>query len=445
MTRALYPYQHEGVKFLAGRTRALLADSMGIGKSAQAVAAAREAMMRRGHEAVGSTAFILVVCPASLTANWRREFDMWWGWRNTHDYHLNVVSYDKLARDPGPYTKEWDVVILDEAHYLKNPKAKRTQAVFGPKTNGIGGVIEKARHVWALTGTPAPNNPSELWPMLHAMAPGTIIPKGTTEYTPMNHFRFTRRYCVMKNNGFAEVIVRGQRLDELKERMAPFVLRRRKEEVLKDLPELRFGELPLESASAAKALAGLDQHDVTNLKAALEMHGVEGLAKMSTEMASLRRVTALAKAGAVAEWAKEWLNDCDDKIVIFGWHRDALALLEESLSGYGAAGIDGGTSQRGRADAVERFQRSDDCRVFIGQIQAAGTGITLTAASDLIFLEQSWTPADNAQAAMRIHRIGQKRGCLVRTAMLAGSIDEAVQRVLARKTEDLVQLFDAVA
>lgn len=433
----LYPYQKEGAAFLANHTRALLADTMGLGKTAQAIVAARKVAPDKGPAA------ILVVCPASVVENWKREFAVWWGSEKPEPL-LVVTSYDRLTRNPNNYRAAYFVVILDEAHYLKNPKAKRTKAVFGKRMSCVGGIVENARRIWALTGTPAPNNPSELWPMLHAMAPGTILGIGKDAYTPRNFWSFTRRYCVVRNNGFGEQIVRGQRLDELKEKMSPFVLRRRKEEVLKDLPEIRFGELPLSSDAALRALSSLDHDDVARLKSALS-GGAEALSKLSTEMATVRRLTALAKAPLVAEWVKEWLDACEQKIVIFAQHREAIEALGNALSNYHPAIIHGGTTSVERQTTVEAFQTNALSRVFIGQIQAAGTGITLTAASDLIFLEQSWTPADNAQAAMRIHRIGQKRGCLVRTATLAGSIDEDVQRVLARKTEDIVALFDAVA
>ena len=438
----LFPYQQEGAAFLAGHTGALLADTMGLGKTAQAIVAAARTTP------AGGVAAILVVCPASVVLNWVREFEIWWPRKDRRRLMLEVISYDRLTRNLSDYTDTvYHAVILDEAHYLKNPKAKRTKAVFGKHMNGHGGVIEKAKHVWCLTGTPAPNNPSELWPMLHALNPGSILGQGKQAYQPRNFWSFTRRYCVVKNNGFGEVIVRGQRLDELKEKMRPFMLRRRKEDVLPDLPELRFGELPLEGCTSANALAAIDRSDVDvkRIKTALETGGVEALSKLSTEMATVRRLTALAKVGAVAEWVKEWLENCDEKIVVFAQHREAISAIKSALEKFRPAVIHGGTSQRLRSAEVDRFQREDGCRVFVGQIQAAGIGLTLTAASDLVFLEQSWTPADNAQAAMRIHRIGQKRGCLVRVAMLAGSIDESVQRVLARKTEDLVALFDAVA
>ena len=441
-TMELFPYQQEGVDFLVARTGALLADTMGLGKTAQAVVAAARTMPPGSHSA------ILVVCPASVALNWRREFDLWWP-AGQDPPALNVVSYGMLTRNPERHlAAEPTHVILDEVHYLKNPKAKRTKAVFGPRMTGHGGVIEKAKYVWCLTGTPAPNNPSELWPMLHALNPGAILGTGKQAYTPRNFWSFTRRYCVVKNNGFGEVIVRGQRLDELKERMAPFMLRRRKEEVLPDLPELRFGELPLDGKVVGDSTieTGRLCVDEDRIKQALETGGVEALNKLSTEMATVRRLTALAKVGALSEWVKEWLENCDEKIVIFAQHREAIAVLEQVLSAYRPSVVTGAVSSGERQIAVERFQdQVSGPRVFLGNIQAAGVGITLTAASDLVFLEQSWTPADNAQAAMRIHRIGQKRGCLVRVATLAGSIDEAVQRTLARKTEDLVALFDAVA
>lgn len=426
MIPQLRTYQRDGADWLASRRTGLLADVMGLGKTAQAVTACLRVCADKGDRA-------LVVCPASVVGVWRDEFRKWAGYL---PLNVTVASYDMLVRRPQDFAGIWRVLILDEAHYLKNPKAKRTKAIFGKD-----GIARHAYRIWCLTGTPAPNNPSELWPMLHALAPETIA--HGRHNRPMNHFEFENRYCVVKSNGFGRVIVRGQRQDELKKRIAPFVLRRTKREVAQDLPPIAFGDLAFDSTDAVRELRlAATGYEETNIAAALEIGGVAGLQTIAQEMATLRRLTAMAKAPLLAAWVKDWFNGVEDgeKLVIFGVHRDPLETLARELSRFSPSLLHGGTPQKQRPEQVARFQEDPKARVFIGQVHAAGTGLTLTAASTLVFLEQSWTPSDNLQAAMRIHRIGQRSNCMVHAAMLAGSIDESVSRVLARKTEDLVRL-----
>lgn len=427
----LFPYQVEGAKFLATVKRGLLADEMGLGKSAQAIAACDELGARR----------VRVVCPASLVENWKREFKRFqkvdreiysWGDRvATVKPFVNVCSYDRAAKDAGAMTSH-DVLILDEAHYLKNHKAKRTKAIFGPKCDGDGGLVSRAAHVFCLTGTPTPNNPSELWPMLRAVMPDAIR-RDTGK--PLAYWPFVEKFCVTQDTGFGIKIVRGKNLPELKERISPFILRRKKDEVLKDLPSIRFDELPLEGKLPREASA-----DAVAVAEALEKDGVAGLKAIAPHVAQLRRVTGLAKVPAAADWIADFLDGSDRKLVVFAHHRDVIGELTRLLDSHAFVTLTGDDTAEERQEAVDAFQNGE-ARLFIGQIQAAGTGLTLTAAGDALFVESSWTPADNQQAAMRIHRIGQRNACLVRFAMLAGSIDEDIQRAVMRKTTDIAKLF----
>ena len=198
MPLELYPYQQTGATFLARRGRALLADEMGLGKSAQAIAAC---------DIVGAGLSVGVVCPASVKANWKREFALFG--REAHN--VDIESYDKVAR--GAFDKAaFDVLILDEAHYLKSPKAKRTKAIYGPKCDGVDGLVGRSNRVFLLTGTPTPNDPSELWTHLRAVMPGAIA--GKTR--PRPYFSFINRYCTIINKGFGPQITGGRRLDELR-------------------------------------------------------------------------------------------------------------------------------------------------------------------------------------------------------------------------------------
>jgi SNF2 family DNA or RNA helicase len=420
----LFPYQETGAAWLAKVGRGLLADEMGLGKSAQAIVAAQR---------LNPAPTVAVVCPASLRENWYREFERFWDGLPSYDLH--VESYDKVARgELGD--REYDVLILDEAHYLKNHKAKRTQAILGRKCDGKGGLVARAKHVFALTGTPTPNNPSELWPLARALFPEAIWNLKTER--PMAYWTFTERYCVVRDTGFGLKIIKGRNVAELRERLGPHVLRRRKEEVLQDLPPIRFEMLPVEGKLTLPPDGKVDAALVADI---LEAKGVDGLAEIAPHVASLRRLTGLAKVGPVIEWVKEWLEGGGQKLVLFAHHRDVILALEEGL-GAGVASVTGATTPLLRQEAIDDFQNDPGCRVFIGQLQAAGTGLTLTAASDLLFVETSWVPAENQQAAMRIHRIGQRNACLVRVASLAGSIDEDIQEALKRKLTDIRKLFD---
>lgn len=425
-----FPYQIDGAAFLASRKRALLADDMGLGKSAQAILAAKEV----------NAFMVVVVCPASVVQNWHREIERFWpelAKRRTY----NVVSYDYMTRNVE--NTDWfgsnpdSVLILDEAHYLKTRDAKRTKAIFGPKCDGAGGLVERARYVFLLTGTPAPNHAAELWPMLRAVMPESIA---TATGRPMAYWTFVSRYCRTTDNGFGLKIVGGKNLDKLKAALAPHMMRRKKEEVLKDLPPIRFDTLAVEG----KLTLPQDCADEVRLVyETVEKKGIDGLREIAPHVAKLRRLTGLAKVQSCVDWIKDWLEAGGKKLVVFAHHRDVIdgiffGLREAKVL---ALKLDGSMGQTWRQQVIDNFQEPDGASVFIGQIQAAGTGITLTAASDALFVESSWVPAENEQAAMRIHRIGQKNACLVRFAALAGSIDEDIQRAVMRKTADIAKLF----
>lgn len=439
----LFPYQVEGAKFLATVKRGLLADEMGLGKSAQAISACDE---------VGAD-YVVVVCPASLRENWVREFKKF----ARRNFKLDVRSYDRVARGELSGVEEIDVLILDEAHYLKSKTAKRTKAIFGEKCDGVGGLVERAKHVFCLTGTPTPNNPSELWPMLRAVMPKAISKAVIENYKltdivhdpddprrfdkmmkPMAYWPFVEKFCVTQDTGFGIKIIRGKNLPELKQRIAPFILRRKKDEVLKDLPPIRFDTLALDGEiNSTWRKVG---PEIDKIRGVLAAEGVAGLKAIAPHVAQLRRVTGMAKATAAVEWIIEQLEGGIEKLVVFAHHRDVIDCLLFGLGGFHVTCVHGGTDSESRQAAVDEFQ-DGKVQVFIGQIQAAGTGLTLTAASDVLFVESSWVPAENEQAAMRVHRIGQRNACLIRFAMLAGSIDEDIQRAVMRKTQDISRLF----
>ncbi len=432
---SLFPYQVEGAEWLAGKKHALLADPMGLGKSAQAI---------RACDAVRAQT-ILVLCPASVRENWRREFNKFaiTGRKIVvlFDKHaqpqigaVNVASYDGAT---GPLREKlmalkYDVVIADEAHFCKTMTSKRTKALFGFKKDK--GYVHRAERVWLLSGTPAPNNPFELYPMCRVLFGDSFLKDGKA----MNKWDFIGRFCTTIDRGFGQTITGGKNLQELKMRLQPYVLRREKQ----SRPPI-IDVLPL-SADALVLPPDLEEL-AASVEEALDLWGDPLRAIQATydHIAALRRALGLAKVAPLAEWVIDQLDSGLEKIVIFAYHTDVLAGLAKALSKVSQiAYIDGSTPATKRDHEVQFFRNHPECKVFIGQMQAAGTGVDgLQVAEQMVLAEYSWVPAENEQAIGRIDRTGQKGNPLIRYAVVAGSLDERIAAVASRKAADIKQVF----
>jgi len=421
-----YPYQHEGINFLAGRKTALLADDPGLGKSLQAIRACDAARVLK----------VLVVCPAGVVENWRREIAKY----REGDWTAFVTSYDKAAGSDHKrlMAQQWDVLIVDEAHFCKTLTAKRTAAIYGKNADMKDALASRAEHVWLLTGTPMPNNTSELYTHLRALHPSSVT--STRTGLPWTFHQFAAAYCTFRHTGFGQSISGSRNEAQLNAKLDGFMLRRRKAEVLPQLPPLTFGDVWLEGS-----VDGITFEEQERVRKVLAETGAEGLRSITKHSGSLRRITGMAKALPASQWIADWLDSTpeDRKIVVFAHHQDVIETLYDKLH-LRAVRVAGHTKQDERQRAVDRLQGDPKVRVFIGNIQAAGTGITLTKASDLLFVESSWVPAEMEQAAQRIHRIGQTEPCIVRMAMLAGTIDEDIQRAIARKMRSISAVVDGV-
>lgn len=456
-----FPYQQEGAQYLASKNQALLADSMGLGKSCQAVVAC---------DHVGATS-ILVVCPAAVRINWEREFHRFSPMdRNTavllsgadRPIHpgVNIVSYDLIATNEKLRRQlrsmQWDALVLDECHMLKERSAKRTKAIYGHNAKSPG-IAASARRVWRLSGTPAPNNVSELY--THLRSAGVY---------QRAYWDFVFEFCDGFDSNFGYKITGVKNVPQLKALLAQFMLRRKKEEVMSQLPPITVSHMVVERSDVqldpyfyenwrpigVKAfLAEMENKDKT-LKAAISTvrsanHGFKAddvlgvLESLSNSTATLRRYIGLAKLPRILDIiTAELIENPELKLVLFAIHKDVIESARVALAKYGAVTLYGGTPAQTRQKNIDRFMNNPKCRVFIGNIQAAGTGITLTSASEVVFLESSWVPADNAQAMMRCHRIGQKNHVRVRMFSCAGSVDEDVMKTLVIKSRELSKVFD---
>jgi SWI/SNF-related matrix-associated actin-dependent regulator 1 of chromatin subfamily A len=453
----LRPYQLAGAQWLVPRRHALLADDMGLGKSCQAIHAA---------DLIGAKD-ILVICPANARVNWEREFERF----SPMDRPCSVIFGMKDIVPPSGVVitsfewastnaqklkaKTWDLLILDEAHYLKEKTAARTKAVYG-RSAKFPGIAGKAARTWRLTGTPTPNKKaSELWTHLYSC--GIVTD---------SYWDFVFHFCTGFDAGFGFQIRGHKNEAELEALLKPFMLRRLKEDVLTDLPPIRFEEVTVERSAVeldpdfleqmqGKGPAGLISELQIQEKILYEtlmsikgndchearLQAIEGMGR-ACSTTTLRRWIGMAKLPSVLEVIDaELASGSIDKIVIFAVHQSIIEAARKKLDKYHAVTLYGKTPLHKRQMNIDRFMNDPACRVFVGNVQAAGIAITLTSACEVAFVEKSWVPSDNAQAAMRVHRFGQTRPVRIRSFALYKSVDEQVDAVLTRKMKELCRIL----
>jgi SWI/SNF-related matrix-associated actin-dependent regulator 1 of chromatin subfamily A len=424
----LKPFQIEGAQFLAERTRALLADEPGVGKTAQVIAAAKQL----------KAPTVRVICPAVGTEHWRREFIRWGG---GYKPQLEILSYDEAriigrsARQNG-FISPVSILVLDECHYAKNPDAARTMAVFGK-----GGLGWYAKRIWALSGTPAPNNVAELWPMLRAYGA-----------TKMDYEQFKRHYCIVDQLGK----VRGSRpeaMAELRAILKPFTKRRKKSDVLPELGAIDIQPWYVVPSAALIPDTGFEEaarrEEAALRKAIKNLPPEELLAFLAGhhEFATVRRYNAMLKVPAVYQQVGfEISAGLLDKVVVYGYHKEPLNLLADEFNSGGevapgAVVIHGDTPKKERDRLIQWWKRKDGPKVMCASIIAAGVVLDFTEAHQGIMLELDWVPGNNLQAMQRMHRHGQKYPVTVRVAN-GSPIDEVINDVVARKTKELSAVFD---
>jgi SWI/SNF-related matrix-associated actin-dependent regulator of chromatin subfamily A-like protein 1 len=416
------PYQTAGIEFARGRKAALIGDEMGLGKTIQAIG------WMNCHPEIETA---LVVCPATLKTNWARELD---AWLVSPCVDVTITNYDQLHKLD--MAKEYDVCILDEGHYIKNRKAKRSRLCRGIR----------ARKRIVLTGTPILNKPVELWHLLHWLDPGA--------WPASSFMKYAVRYCgahqrrVNRAGRLAWFMDGATNLDELRALLAGVMIRRLKSEVLKELPDKRrqiieipvnglAGELITKLREATNRIRGIEE------TYAAEVQRMEGALSVAwKDMAELRHELGLAKLPAAIELIHDAVES-SGKVVVFAHHRDVIEGLSNALVDHKPAVIHGGTPLSARQKMVDAFQQDPGTKVFIGQTMAAGVGITLTAASHVIFVELDWTPGVMSQAEDRCHRIGQKNSVLVQHLAFENSLDVNIAKALIRKQSIITKALDA--
>jgi len=453
------PYQRAGIGFALLNRNVLFGDEMGLGKTIQALGVINaDAEIKK----------IIVICPASLKLNWKREAERWLVRNTTIEIadsknafpqsEIVIINYDIIKKFKVEIdSTDWDLMILDEVHYLKNTKAQRTQLVFGKYEKGGKCKIEpiKASRKLALTGTPIVNRPVELWPIIHALDAKVWG----------NFWGYAKRYCGAYQNRYGWDMSGATNLEELQEKLRMSVMvRRLKKDVLTELPPKRRQVIELPANGCAgiidnetKAWAR-HQEMLEELKAAVELSKAsenpadyenavarlrEGTQAAFTEISKIRHETALAKVPYVIEHLESIVEE-GNKVVVFAHHKDVISELKSHFTEK-AVILTGDTKMEDRQLAVDRFQNDDSVKLFIGSITAAGVGLTLTASSHVVFAELDWVPGNLTQAEDRTHRIGQTESVLVQHLVLEGSLDATMANTLVAKQNVIDRALDKEA
>ena len=423
LAAGLYPHQVDGLAFLLGRRRSILADDMGLGKTRQAALAMATAVPCGPY---------LVVCPASVKHNWARELRLALADAEVHIIGPGlppapgyrgwvVVNYDLLHRDLDALLALGCAgFVFDEGHYIKNHRSRRSQLARRLVAEAAGSPV-----VHVLTGTPLTNRPRDLFPLLQLVD----HPLGRS------FLAFARRYCDGHKNDYGYWQTGGASHEaELAVQLQGAMLRRTKDEVL-DLPPKQRSWIEMDvDASVREALAQATARFVAEERT--ERGGRLGIAMFS----GARRRLAVAKVPHTLDFVRGAVAQ-GEKVVLFSCFTHATRRFARAL-GEMAVTVTGEVPTDKRQALVDRFQNDDSVRVFIGQIHAAGVGINLTAARQVVFNDLDWVPANHWQAEDRTHRIGQ-RGTVNVTYMIARETLEAfVRTVLERKArlvDDVVE------
>lgn len=414
----LYPYQQDAVDAMYKAESFLLADEMGLGKTVSTLMEVRQRLD------VVEDMSVLVVCPKSVIPVWYDHAK----WLIPEVKDFVVTNYEQVRVNPKAYLPYyWTYVICDEAHFIKSRNALRTKAV----------KRLKAHYKRALTGTPVVNRPDELWSVLNWLWP----------HDYKSYWRFFETFCEYFQHptiGYKKV-TGVKNVEALHALLEGKMLRRLKKNVLLELPDKYYTNIPVTLGPAQfrvyeemrkESLAWVGEHENEPVAAPVVIARLSRLRMFAGAYADITdgRVR-LTEPSAKLDALDEILEDAGDSpVVVFSMFRQMIDLASARLTKAGVphSVLTGKTPQGQRGQMVDDFQ-TGKCNVFLGTIPAGGVGITLHRASTVVFLDRSWSPADNVQAEDRLHRIGQKNAVQVILLSAVDSVDQQVEAKLELK------------
>jgi len=394
-------FQRMSVTWLKDIRKGILGLDQGLGKTVISAAALAQLPARK----------VLVVCPASMRISWQRELKKWAN-IDAQIYpqsgQCTIVSWASLSKIFGSHLDSH--IILDECQYMKSRTAKRTKAAMK--------LVKSAEDVWALSGTPIPNRPIEIWPLGFSM--GMI---------PNDYRSFGYKYCAgWKTPWNTEDFTGASNLEELSELVSKRMLR-----ITKDMAKL---QLPSKSYQIISLDLPLDKREkefkLQDLKGKSTPLGLVGLSE-------ILQAQGLKKVKPAVAHIKDVLEH-EQKLIVFAYHKAVVAELKKELEQFGVVELVGSTSMKARQEAVDRFQKDPGIRIFLGNTEACKTGLTLTAANRAVFVESSWSPKDIDQMVDRMHRIGQSKPVLAQFLTTHQSIDE----YQLRRALEKLQVIDEI-
>lgn len=441
--KSYFDYQKAGIEYMMKVKKVLLGDDQGLGKTVQIAGLLYN--LEKSKEKLDK---ILIICPKSLKENWKKELLNWTNYTEDEieiiegrKYKMQgkkiaIVNYDLCHYLKKQIGRRWDFIAIDECQYIMNHEANRTISILGP-----GGIARRAPRVVAMSGTPISNRPIELWPIM-----ATLF----AEYTPddfINRDNFILKFC----DGFKETV---KKYDPKKRRTVTkqvlnargasnlkllgeilrerFMIRRVKKNVLKQLPPKLYNIVDISAdAKQKQVLMKEDSYKYDVLKS---IETGKRLPELE-ELSSVRKEIALMKIDFATKYI-DGILDNQDKVIVFCHHTEVAEQLAFEFEDFGVSLLLGKTSQNKRNQAVEDFQNGEN-RVFIGNLKAAGVGLTLTAASEVVFVECSWTPGDNEQAVDRAHRISQTKQVSAHFLVWYGSLDATILRTSINKKHNI--------
>lgn len=397
----LRSYQTFGTKYIVHQKKTLLGDEMGLGKTMQAIAA-MAAMAAEGKS------HFMVVCPASVLINWCREIQKFSTLEVTK-VHGNdaesllhwrcnggvaVTTYESVSRFALPEKFKISMVIVDEAHYIKNPEALRTKAVVK--------LLERTEHILFMSGTPLENRVEEMCFLINCLQP-----------------EIGKELESVKHISTAE---------QFRQQLAPVYLRRTRDDVLQELPELVEKE----------QWCDLGEQEKKAYRDAVLSGNFMAIRQVSWQVDDLKNS---AKASRLLELCDQAMEQ-KRKVIVFSFFRTTLRKVTELLGERCMEPITGAISPQRRQEIVDEFAKAQDGAVLVSQVQAGGTGLNIQSASVIIFCEPQIKPSIENQAISRAYRMGQVRDVLVYRLLADDTIDEQIMVLLQSKQQQFDNFAD---
>jgi SWI/SNF-related matrix-associated actin-dependent regulator 1 of chromatin subfamily A len=413
-------HQKEAIQKLVENKKFILADDMGLGKTTSTIIAALEAGAKK----------ILIICPATLKINWKREIENYSD-RSTYiaegknfstEHDFVIINYDIIKNFHDPKKKDdsqilradFDLVIIDEAHYIKNAQAQRTKL--------INDLVKKVDRLWLLTGTPMTSRPIDYYNLLSLI--DSPVAKNWMAYV----IRYCQGYQFKVGSRKVWNVMGASNLEELRDRTVGLTLRRLKEDVL-DLPDKIITPVYLRLKSKLYEEVMGDYYNWYEKNP----EESKSLTVQFTKLTKVRQIIADEKIAQTIELAENIIEQ-DKKVIIFCNFTDSLNKICEHF-GKTAVKLDGSMSKGERQLSVDQFQENEKVKVFVGNIKAAGVGLTLTAAEAVIMNDLSFLPSDHSQAEDRAYRFGQKNNVLVYYPIFENTIEGIIYDILANKKQ----------